>query len=110
MNKTLQYIYSTLLGLTVFLFWWLLHPGALAFQEQNQLFLFTWDYFAERIVVSGGLADYIAEFITQFNYIPLLGETLMAILFVIFQRSIARAMGNRQWYLLSFIPPVMMLV
>lgn len=109
MNKTVQYILSALFGVAVFLFWWLLHPGALAFQEQNQLFLFTWDYFVERIVVSGGLADYIAEFITQFNYVPLLGEALMAVLFVIFQRSIASAMGSDDWYLLSFIPPVMML-
>lgn len=81
----------------------------MAFQEQNQLFLFTWDYLAERMVVAGGLADYIAEFITQFNYIPVLGEVLMAILFVIFQRSIARTIGKDEWYLMSFIAPVMML-
>ena len=109
MNKSIQYICSAIFGVTVFLFWWLLHPGAMAFQEQNQLFLFTWDYLAERMVVAGGLADYIAEFITQFNYIPVLGEVLMAILFVIFQRSIARTIGKDEWYLLSFIAPVMML-
>ena len=110
MNKKLQYISSAFWGVVVFLYWWLLHPGALAFQEQNQLFLFTWDYFLERIVISGGLADYIAEFITQFNYVPLLGEALMALLFVIFQRSIARVIGKDEWYILSFIPPVMMLL
>lgn len=109
MNKSIQYICSAIFGVSVFLFWWLLHPGAMAFQEQNQLFLFTWDYLAERMVVAGGLADYIAEFITQFNYIPVLGEVLMAILFVIFQRSIARTIGKDEWYLLSFIAPVMML-
>ncbi len=110
MAKKLQYISSAIMGVVVFLFWSLLHPGALAFQEQNQLFLFTWDYFLERIVISGGLADYIAEFITQFNYVPLLGEALMAILFVVFQRSIARVMANDEWYMLSFIAPVMMLI
>lgn len=110
MNKSIQYICSAILGVSVFLFWWLLHPGALAFQEQNQLFLFTWDYLAERVAVAGGLADYVAEFFTQFNYIPVLGEVLMAILFVIFQRSIAETIGKGEWYLLSFIPPVMMLI
>ena len=110
MNKTLGYICSAIFGVSVFLFWWLLHPGALAFQEQNQLFLFTFDYLAERIVVAGGVADYIAEFFTQFNYIPVLGEALMAMLFVIFQRSIARAIGKDEWYLLSFAAPVMMLI
>lgn len=109
MNKSIQDICSAIFGVSVFLFWWLLHPGAMAFHEQNQLFLFTWDYLAERMVVAGGLADYIAEFITQFNYIPVLGEVLIAILFVIFQRSIARTIGKDEWYLLSFIAPVMTL-
>lgn len=109
MNKTVQYISSVILALVVFLFWVLMHPYDLGFQEQNQLFLFTWDYFKERMSVSGGLADYIAEFITQFNYVPYLGEALMAVLFIIFQRSIALAIGRKDWYVLSFIAPVMML-
>lgn len=109
MNKTWQYITSAIFGVAVFLIWWLLYPGLLGLQEQNQLFLFTWDYFVERIVVVGGLADYIAEFITQFNYVPLLGEALMAVLMVIFQRSMARSIGRDDWYMLSFIAPVMML-
>ena len=110
MNKTLQNILSFALGLAVFLFWVFLHPYDLSFQEQNQLFLFTRDYFIERISVCGGLADYIAEFITQFSYIPYLGEALMAIIFIIFQRSIALSVGRKEWYVLSFIAPVLMLV
>lgn len=110
MNKTLQNILSFALGLAVFLFWVLLHPYDLGFQEQNQLFLFTWDYFKERMAVCGGLADYIAEFITQFNYVPYLGEALMAIIFIIFQRSIALVVARKEWYVLSFIAPVLMLV
>ena len=110
MSKTLQYIFSAVLGLAVFFFWVILHPYDLSFQEQNQLFLFTWDYFVERIAVCGGLADYIAEFITQFNHIPYLGEALMALLFIIFQRMIAVSIGKQEWYVLSFITPVMMLV
>lgn len=110
MNKTWQYIASAIFGVAVFLIWWLLYPGLSGLQEQNQLFLFTWDYFIERIVVSGGLADYIAEFITQFNYVPLLGEALIALLLVVFQRSMASSIGRNDWYMLSFIAPVMMLV
>ncbi|MBR2064086.1 MAG: hypothetical protein IJ971_05280 [Bacteroidales bacterium] len=110
MNKTLQNISSAVLALAVFLLWWLLYPGVLGFQEQNQLFLFTWDYFLERMSVSGGLADYIAEFITQFSYLPFLGEALLAVLFVVFQRSIALATDRDEWYMLSFIAPVLMLV
>ena len=110
MNKISQYIFSTVLGLVVFFFWIILHPYDLSFQEQNQLFLFTWDYFLERISVCGGLADYIAEFITQFNYVPYLGEALMALLFVIFQIVTAASICRKEWYVLSFITPVMMLV
>lgn len=110
MNRIFRYISSLIFGIAVFLFWWLLHPYALSFQEQNQLFLFTWDYCAERMAVCGGLADYIAEFITQFNYIPYLGEAFMAMLFIVFQRIIAMSIGRPEWYVLSFIAPVLMLV
>ncbi len=110
MNRTLQHISSAVIGIAVFLFWFLLYPYALSFQEQNQLFLFTWDYFFERMSLSGGLADYIAEFITQFSHIPYLGELLLAVIFVIFQKSIALSIGRNEWYVLSFIAPVMMLV
>ena len=110
MKKSLQYICSAVFGVAVFLYWTLLYPYALGLQEQNQLFLFTWDYLLERIVIAGGLADYISEFITQFNFVPYLGEALMAVVFVIFQRSLAKALGRDDLYAFSFIPPVMMLV
>ena len=110
MNRIFQYISSLILGSAVFLFWWLLHPYALSFQEQNQLFLFTWDYFAERMAVSGGLADYVAEFLTQFCHIPVLGEALIAVLFMTFQRAVSLSIAKKEWYVLSFIAPVMMLV
>lgn len=110
MSKTFQYISSVIFGIAVFLFWYLLYPHALGFQEQNQLFLFTWDFFVERMSVSGGLADYIAEFFTQFSYIPVLGEVLTALLFVAFQLSVALAIGRNEWYALSFVPPVLLLV
>ena len=110
MNKTFRHISSAVLGIVVFLFWWLFYPYALSFQEQNQLFLFTWDYFSERFSLSGGLADYIAEFITQFSYIPYLGEALLAVVFVIFQKAIALSIDRDEWYVLSFVAPVMMLV
>lgn len=110
MNKTFRHISSAVLGIVVFLFWWLFYPYALSFQEQNQLFLFTWDYFSERISLSGGLADYFAEFITQFSHIPYLGEALLAVVFVIFQKAIALSIDRDEWYVLSFVAPVMMLV
>lgn len=103
---------SLLLWTGVFLFWFLGHPLTLGFQEQNQLFLFTWDYLAQHLSRAGGLAEYIAEFITQFNVITWLGAALLAALLVALQYRVWRAATKRNdgWYPLSFIPPVLMLI
>ena len=61
---------SLLAGVVIFLFWWLGFPQALNYQEQNQLFLFSSDYFYNSLHIAGGLADYISEFIVQFYYVP----------------------------------------
>ncbi|MCO7114966.1 DUF6057 family protein [Bacteroides uniformis] len=47
-------------------------------REQFQLFLFDADYWWERIVVPGGLADYIAEYLTQFYYHVWAGACILA--------------------------------
>lgn len=110
MKKIYGNIGSVLLGGGVFLFWWLCHPFVLGLQEQNQLFLFTWDYLWERLSLSGGLADWIAEFITQFNYIPWLGALLLAAVFVLLQKSVKLACGKGNWEVLSFLPPAVLLI
>ena len=40
---------------------WLFYPHILTMREQSQLFLWTWDYFTERITTPGGFAQYIAR-------------------------------------------------
>lgn len=74
-----------LLGIAVFLFWYKSYPHALSYQEQYQLFLWTADYFWQRISVVGGLADWLGEFVTQFYYKDWLGALLLAVLFVVLQ-------------------------
>ena len=81
--KHLHVIVAALLGIGVFLFWWLWHPEALSFQEQNQLFLWTGDYLWQRLGVAGGLADWLGEFVVQFFYVEWLGALVMAVLFVL---------------------------
>lgn len=102
---------SLLLWTGIFLFWFLMHPLTLGFQEQNQLFLYTWDYLLDHLSRAGGLADYLAEFITQFNCIPWLGAALLAALLTALQYRVWSA-GKRNdgWYPLSFIPSVLMLI
>ncbi len=71
------------------------------------MFLFTPSYFTERISVPGGLADYVAEFITQFYYVYALGTILLALVFFCLQRLtwvlMRRSGVSPSRYLLSFI-------
>lgn len=107
-HKHLQGILSLLFAVAIALFWAFPYRCALSYQEQYQLFLFTPSYFTERICVPGGLADYVAEFITQFYYVYALGTILLALVFFCLQRLtwvlMRRSGVSPSWYLLSFIP------
>ena len=108
---------SVLVGIGVFLFWYVAYPHALSYQEQYQLFLWTWDYFVERISLPGGLADWLGEFIVQFYYVEWLGALLLALLFVTLQqltlrlmysRSLSLPKGSPLTSLLSLLPVIML--
>ena len=94
---------SMLVGIGMFLFWYVAYPHALSYQEQYQLFLWTWDYLVERLSLPGGFADWVGEFIVQFYYVEWLGALLLALLFVALQRLTARLLP-KSWLLLSLAP------
>ena len=102
---------SLLAGVVIFLFWWLGFPQALNYQEQNQLFLFSSDYFYNSLHIAGGLADYISEFIVQFYYVPWLGAMLLALVFVLLQQLTWKLMKQHgdTYFPLSFLPALLML-
>ena len=100
---------SVLVGIGLFLFWYVAYPHALSYQEQYQLFLWTGDYFWERVSLPGGLADWLGEFIVQFYYVEWLGALLLALLFVALQRLVARLLPEGVWCLLSVVPVVLLL-
>lgn len=110
LSRHIGFILSLLFAVAVALFWAFPYRCALSYQEQYQLFLFTPSYFTERISVPGGLADYVAEFITQFYYVYALGTILLALVFFCLQRLtwvlMRRSGVSPSWYLLSFIPAV----
>ena len=80
-----QWGLSVLVGIVMFLFWYVWYPHALSYQEQYQLFLWTEDYFVEKISLPGGFADWAGEFIVQFYYVEWLGALLLALLLVVLQ-------------------------
>lgn len=98
---------SVLVGIGMFVFWYLWYPHALSYQEQYQLFLWTWDYFIERMSLPGGLADWIGELIVQFYYVEWIGALLLALLFVALQWVTARLLPKSCW-LLSIVPVVLL--
>ena len=116
MNRLYRILTSSLLGAAVFAFWMWLYPQDLSYQEQNQLFLFTWDYLGQRLALPGGPADWLSEFLVQFFYYRTAGALVMALLAVLLQRLVWRAarssakVDERSLYALSFIPSLLMLI
>lgn len=112
MTKTWKPLLSLLFGVAVVIFWAVPYVGGLCFQEQYQMFLFDSGYFLERIVLPGGLADYISEFLVQFYYMPVLGGVFIALLLMGIQAAVWGLMkqyGARHdfpGYLLSFLPGI----
>ena len=112
MIKTWKPLLSLLFGVAVVIFWAVPFVGGLCFQEQYQMFLFDTGYFLERIVLPGGLADYISEFLVQFYYMPVLGGAIIALLLIGIQAAVWGLMkqyGARHdfpGYLLSFLPGI----
>ena len=101
---------TSLLGAATFSFWMWLYPQAMNYQEQNQLFLFTWDYLGERLSLPGGFADWLSEFLVQFFYYPAAGALIMAVLAVLLQLAVWNASGKKGLYGLSFIPSLLLFV
>ena len=112
MIKTWKPLLSLLFGVAVVIFWAVPFVGGLCFQEQYQMFLFDTGYFLDRIVLPGGLADYISEFLVQFYYMPVLGGAIIALLLMGIQAAVWGLMkqyGARHdfpGYLLSFLPSI----
>lgn len=112
MIKSWKPLLSLLFGVAVVIFWSVPYMSGLCFQEQYQMFLFDTNYFLERIVLPGGLADYISEFLVQFYYMPVLGGAIIALLLMSIQAvvwGLMKQYGARHdfpGYLLSFLPSI----
>ena len=114
MIKSWKPLLSLLFGVAVVVFWSVPYMSGLCFQEQYQMFLFDANYFLERIVLPGGLADYISEFLVQFYYMPVLGGAIIALLLMGIQAvvwGLMKQYGARHdfpGYLLSFVPSIVL--
>lgn len=103
-------LFSLILFVGIWLWLWLGVPEYLLYQEQYQLFLWYGDYFAGRMEVPGGFADWLGEFVVQFYYVPLYGALLSALVLALSQILLGSAFRNCSArfaaYVLGAFPPL----
>ncbi|MBP5389316.1 MAG: hypothetical protein J6Y27_03105, partial [Bacteroidales bacterium] len=115
MTKTEKYagaLMTVLLGVGAYAFFAFRYPYHLHFQEQYQLFEWTWGYFVEVVSAPGGLADWIGRCLTQFCYYAPAGAAILAALLCGVQLLVFAACRRRTLpcYAASFLPVVPLLV
>lgn len=103
---------SLLLFLSSFLFLGLAYPSHLCYQEQYQLFEWTWGYFADVASVPGGFSDWCGRFLTQFFICPWAGAAIIALLLyavqaLSFKLSGTASLLSRIW---SLVPACILLL
>lgn len=100
--------YSSLFGITTFLFFGFFYTYHLFFEEQFQFFLFTSTYFMNLIILPGGISAYFAGFLTQFYVLPYAGAFTISFFLIAVQllttRIIHSVNRNPSLFPLSFFP------
>ena len=107
----LRCLYTFCFGVAVLLFFGLLYPHHLHYQEQYQLFLFDSTYVWDIVRLPGGVADLLGRFCTQFFLFAWVGAFIIALLLTLVQLLTLRlfngqwSMVNNHWfYGLTFVP------
>ena len=110
-QKVAALVMTLLSGVAIYVFFAFRYPYHLHFQEQYQLFEWTWAYFAELSRVPGGVADWLGRCVTQFFYYAPVGAVLMALLLCAVQLMTWAVCRHRSLalYTLSFLPSVLLL-
>ncbi|MDO5442172.1 MAG: DUF6057 family protein [Bacteroidia bacterium] len=67
-------------AILVWLFFAFCYQGHLVYNQGLWLFLDTKEFFLDKVLQTGGVGDYIAIFLTQFNHWPLIGAAIIAVI------------------------------
>lgn len=78
----------------------------LAYQEQKSLFLFESNFFYDLLGQPFGVTLYIANFITQLFYYPILGATLVALIYGASFYMLSTINRNRDQLMLALLPVI----
>ncbi len=102
--KYLHTLYTLLFGVAVLLFFGLAYPQHLHYQELFQLFLFDATYVSEIVTLSGGIADLLGRFSTQFFLFAWVGAAIIAVLLMAVQQLMQQLVGRGLPAGLSYVP------
>lgn len=100
----LKALLTILFGLSATLFFGLVYPHHIHYQEQYQLFLFERSYVCDVVSLPGGVADLLGRFCTQFFLYAWAGAAIIGLLLMAIQLLSARVLDCGRWYGLTFIP------
>ncbi len=102
---------SVVFFLALWFFWGVRYGDFLFAVQENSLFLFRRDFFANWQEAPAGLLFYITAFFIQFCYFPLLGGAIFAAFGTILQILTAKAVGLRGvGYAFSLIPTCLLAI
>ena len=102
--KHIHYLYTLLFAVAALLFFALVYPHHLHYQEQYQLFLFDSAYVGDIIRQPGGVADLLGRFSTQFFLFAWVGAAIIALLLAAIQLLM---LGGRPRALRPPVPPIL---
>ncbi|MBR4104274.1 MAG: hypothetical protein IKK39_09475, partial [Thermoguttaceae bacterium] len=102
---------SVVVFLALWFFWGVRYGDFLFAVQENSLFLFRRDFFANWQEAPGGLLFYLTAFFIQFCYFPLLGGAILAGFGTLLQILTAKAVGLRGvGYAFSLIPTCLLAI
>jgi len=104
MRLRTEWIFTILFGVAALLFFGMVYPHHLHYQEQYQLFLFDSNYVWEIVKLPGGVADLLGRFCTQFFLFAWVGAFIIALLLMAVQLLTLRLIRWGRFYGLSFVP------
>ena len=90
-------------GVALVLLW--VYPYVMVAREQSLLFLWNADYFYERLMIPGGMAQWLGECLVQFFYNPYAGAFIYGVLCLMAQLLTSRLIPRFFW--LSLLPPLL---
>ena len=90
----IPYIVIALWAVAIWCFFQFYYPYHFFFQEQNQIFLCSWDYISSYFERSGGLARLTGDFLTQFYYYLYVGAIILTFCLLLIGSLLYKALRN----------------